>query len=340
MRISTNLFHMQSFASIEKHQNSVLAIQEKLTTGQRVNRPSDDPIATSQINALNTTMKTLDQFEKNGEYAKSMLSYEETQIDSTVEAVQRARELSIQMMNETYTAEQRQAAGAEIGQLIDHVANLMNSTNSEGELLFGGNVVTADAAFVEDTVNGTTATGLSYYAYIGSTNAGAEYNEEANYGGRFVQIGFDSDDKLNPGDNGDPSRVRVTDNGADVFNVSSGGSYLPAGVDHNILNVMVELKDYLDQGLQPPAEIGEDLKTSIADMSTVLAEVGSRQNRIENQYDAGQEFRIALDERRSKLQDQDVVEGISEFTMKQNALQMAQQVFSQVQGMTLFDYLR
>jgi len=101
MRISTNLFHMQSFASIEKHQNSVLAIQEKLTTGQRVNRPSDDPIATSQINALNTTMNTLDQFAKNGDYAKSMLSYEETQMDSAVEATQRVRELTIQMMNET-----------------------------------------------------------------------------------------------------------------------------------------------------------------------------------------------------------------------------------------------
>ncbi len=339
MRISTNLFHMQSFASIEKHQNSVLAIQEKLTTGQRVNRPSDDPIATSQINALNTTMKTLDQFEKNGEYAKSMLSYEETQIDSGVDAVQRARELAIQMMNETYTPEQRQATGEEIGQLIDHLANLMNSTSSEGELLFGGNVVSADAAFVEDTVNPATATGLSYYAYIGSTNAGAEYNEEANYGGRFVQIGFDSDDKLNPDDNGDPSRVRVTDNGSEVFDIP-GATSLPAGVDRNLLNVMVQLKDYLDQGLQPPAEIGDDLQQSVIEMSNALSQVGSRQNRIENQYDAGQEFRIALDERRSKLQDQDVVEGISEFTMKQNALQMAQQVFSQVQGMTLFDYLR
>jgi flagellar hook-associated protein 3 FlgL len=338
MRISTNLFHMQSFASIEKHQNSVLAIQEKLTTGQRVNRPSDDPIATSQINALNTTMNTLDQFAKNGDYAKSMLSYEETQMDSAVEATQRVRELTIQMMNETYTPEQRQAAGAEIGELIDHVTSLMNSTNSEGELLFAGSNVSADAAFVEDTVNPTTATGLSFYAYIGSANAGADYDERANFGARFVQIGFDSDDKLNPDDNGDPSRVRVTDQGGKVFNVP-GATSLPAGVDTNLVNVMVQLKDYLDQGLQPPAEIGDDLQTGIKEMSKVLAEVGSRQNRIENQYDAGQEFRIALNERRSKIQDQDAVEGISEFTMKQNALQMAQQVFSRVQGMSLFDYL-
>lgn len=342
MRISTNLFHMQSFASIEKHQNSVLAIQEKLASGQKVNRPSDDPAASSQINALNQSMKNLDQFEKNGQYAKTMLSYEETQLDTAVDVTQRVRELTIQMMNETYTAEQRQAAGMEIGQLIDQVANVMNSSNSEDELLFAGNNVDAQAAFVEDTVNPASPSGLRYFAYIGSPNAGAAYDEQANFGARFVQIAFDNDNVVNPDDKGDPARVRVTDNGSRVFNVDQtvpGGGSLPPGVDANLLNVMVQLKDNLDQGLQPPAEIGTDLLTGLDAMSQSLAEIGGRQNRLQNQYDAGAEFRIALDQRRSDLQDQDVVAGISEFTMKQNALQMAQQVFSKVQGMTLFDYI-
>lgn len=339
MRISTNLFHMQSFASIEKHQNSVLAIQEKLSSGQRVNKPSDDPLAIGQIHALNQSMNDLEQFKKNGDFAKTMLSYEETQIDSAVNVTQRARELTIQMMNETYTPEQRQAAGMEIGQLIKEMANVMNSSNSEEELLFAGNNVTANAAFVKDTANsGGLQPGNEYYAYIGSPNAGADYDVQANYGSRFVQIAFDDNNQLSPDDDGDPSRVRVTDNGSKVFDVPGAGS-LPPGVDRNLLNVMVQLKDELDQGNQPPAEIGTDLLAGLDAMSDALAEVGSRQNRIQNQDESGQEFGIALNQRRSDLQDQDVVEGISEFTMKQNALQMAQQVFSRVQGMTLFDYL-
>lgn len=339
MRVSTNLFHMQGFTSIAKHQNSVLEIQEQLSTGNRVNRPSDDPVATNQIHSLNKTINTISQYAENGEFAKSQLSLEETQIDSAVEVTQRARELTLQMMNETYSAEDRQAAAEEVGQLIDHLAGLMNSTNSEGELLFAGNNVNDPAAFVTDPANsGGLQAGNEYYAYIGSTNAGAAYDERANFGSRFVQIGFDSDNKLNPDDNGDPSRVRVTDNGGDVFDIP-GATSLPAGVDTNLINVLVQLKDSLDQGLQPPAEIGEDLQLGITQMSKKLAEIGSRQNRIETQYDSGQSFTLALEERRANIEEMDVVEGISELTLKQNALQMAQQVFAKVQGMSLFQYL-
>lgn len=340
MRVSTNQFLANSFASINKHQNDILAIQEKLSSGKRVNRASDDPIGTAQINAINKTINTIAQYEKNGQYAKSQLLFEEVQIDSAVNITQRARELTIQMMNETYTVENRQAAGVEIGHLIDHLASIMNSTNSQSELLFAGNNVNAESAFVSDTINSAgLQPGNQYFAYIGSTNAGAEYDERANFGGRFIQVAFDADNKLSPNDLGDPSRVRITDQGARVFGIDSVTS-LPAGVDPSLINVLVELKNNLDQGLQPPAEIGEDLFTSIKGMSTQLAEIGGRVNKIESLHDAGQEFIIALKERLSTIEDQDLVRGITNLTRSQTALQMAQQVFTRVQSMSLFDYLR
>jgi len=339
MRISTYQFQSTSFDTINKHQNNLLDIQEKLSTGKRVNKPGDDPVATSQIHSLNKTMNTIAQYEKNGQYAKSQLALEEVQIDTAISVSHRARELTIQMMNETYTPEQRQAAGQEIGQIIKHLANIMNSTNSEGELLFAGNNVNDGKAFVSDPANsGGLQAGNEYFAYIGSANAGADYDERANFGSRFVQIGFDSDNKISPNDKGDPSRVRITDNGGDVFGIP-GATSLPPGVDKNLINVLVQLKDSLDQGHQPPAEIGEDLLLSTKTMSRQLAEIGSRQNRIETQYDSGQSFRLSLEERRSTIEDQDVVAGISEFTRHQSALQMAQQVFTRVQSMSLFDYL-
>jgi len=342
MRISTNQFHANSFSSINKHQNDILEVQERLSTGKRVNRSSDDPVATSQIHLLNKTTNTISQYEKNGLYAKSQLAFEETQIDSAVSITQRARELTIQMMNETYTPENRQATAVEIGELIEHLSNLMNASNSEGELIFAGSNVNAGKAFVTDAPNSVAAglqAGNQYFAYIGSANAGAATDERANFGARFVQIGFDSDNHLSPNDEGDPSRVRITDNGASVFGLSSATS-LPAGVDASLINVLVQLKDNLDQGLQPPAEIGEDLLTSIKDMSVQLAKIGSRQNRIETQYDSGKSLTLTLEERRSTIEDQDVVEGITELTRSQTALQMAQQVFTRVQSMSLFDYLR
>lgn len=378
MRVSTNQFHNQGFSAISQHQQSVLDIQEKLSTGKRINKPGDDPAGMNQVHSLNKTMGQIDQFKKNGEAAKAQLNLEETQLNTVVDVVQRARELSIQMMNGTYNEGDRRATAQEIGQLTEHLKNILNSSNPERELLFAGSNVNEKAAFVEDVNN------PGYYAYIGSPNAddgtaNTKYRAEANYGSRFVQISFDADNRLTPDDQGDPSRVRITDNGAKMFNVpytsavhdpndpnydaaevfnpnqdtiftggvaydgstiSDGTNQLANQPDRNILNLMVELKAYLDNGQPPPGSIGSDLSNALVHVSENLAEIGGRQNRIEAQYDAGESFKLALEERRMNIEDMDVVEGISTFTMAQNALQMAQQVFAKVQEMSLFNYIR
>ncbi len=342
MRVSTNQFHNQGIDSIQKHQSEILDIQEKMSTGKRINRPSDDPVGMNQVHNLKKTISQIETFKKNGDYAKSQLGLEETQIQTVVDGVQRARELTIQMMNDSYNPENRKETAAEVGQLIDYLRNVMNSKNPEKELLFAGNNVNASAAFVDDTVaanNANLVNGRKYVAYIGSPNAGTDYDEKANYGARFVQIGFDADNQVAPDDKGDPARVRITDNGGNVFDVP-GAQSLPPGVDKNVLNVMIKLKDYLESGQQPPPEIGEDFSKALDHMSEVMAEIGGRQNRIETQKDAGQSFKMSLDERRSEIEEMDVVQGIADFTKKQNALQMAQQIFSKVQQMSLFNYIR
>jgi flagellar hook-associated protein 3 FlgL len=342
MRISTNMFHNQGVSSIQKHQNAVVDLQLQLSTGKRVNAASDDPVATNQIHSLNRTMSTIDQYAKNGEYAKSQLVLEETAIEDVTNTLQRARQLTIQMLSGTYTPTDRQAAANEIGQLIEQTKNMMNYRNSEGELIFAGSSVNAELAFVDDVNN------HGYFAYIGSNNsvnppatppATLPLDQQANFGSRFVQIGFDADNRLKPDDAGDPSRVRISDSGNKVFNIAAS-TVFTGSPDQNILNVMVELKNALDAGLEPPAGIAADLAAGIDQLSKVRAEIGGRQNRIESQYDAGQTFKIALEERRMNLEDMDLVQGITDLTKNQNALQMAQQVFTRVQGMTLFDYLR
>ncbi len=342
MRISTNQFHSQGINSIQKHQADVLETQLQLSTGKRVNVASDDPVATAQIHSLNRTMNTIDQYARNGEYAKSQLVLEETAIDDTITQLQRARELSIQMLNGTYSATDRQATAAELEQIIQQTKNMMNYRNSEGELIFAGSSVFAEQAYVEDVNN------PGYYAYIGSPNAIGQfesdgvtpvYDELANYGARFVQIGFDVDNRVTADDQGDSSRIRVTDNGDKVFGITTTTTFTGTP-DSNILNVLVELKNALQAGLEPPDGVVTDLATGINQLSEVRAEIGGRQNRIEAQYDAGEAFKIALEERRMNLEDMDLIKGTTDLTKSQNALEVAQQVFTRVQSMSLFDYLR
>ena len=347
MRVSTSQFHSQGLSSIQKHQADVLDSQLKLSTGKRVNVASDDPVATNQIHSLNRTMSTIDQYAKNGSFAKSQLVQEETAIADSISQLQRARELAVQMSNDTYSASDRQAAAAEIEQIIQQTQNMMNYRSSEGELIFAGSSVQAERAFVEDVNN------PGFYAYIGSTNAIGQfesdgvtpvYDELAGYGSRFVQIGFDADNRIPADDQGDSSRVRISDNGKDVFGIVTTTTFTnPTGTgtpDNNILNTLVELKKSLQAGTAPTPGVSDDLLSGVQQLSEVRAEIGGRQNRIEAQYDAGESFKIALEERRMGLEDMDIVQGVTDLTQSQNALDMAQQVFTRVQSMSLFDYLR
>ncbi|QCU90483.1 flagellin [Thiomicrorhabdus sediminis] len=356
MRISTNLFHNQGINSIQKHQEAILDSQLKLSTGKRINVPSDDPVAMNQAHSIKRTISIIEQNARNGEFAQAQLVLEETSISNTVESLQRARELSIQMLNGTYNQNDRVATAEEIDQIILQVRNMMNYETSEGEQLFAGNVVLAERAYIEDPNY------PGYYTYIGSPNANTapEYEPQALYGARHVQIGFDDDNELSPDDKGDASRVRITDNGAKVFaadrNMDNANIDPTTGVDNNILNVLVSFSKVLkgEADLTQMAvengdpvnavptldDIADQLNDSINGMTLVRAEIGGRMTRIETQYDAGQSFKIALEEHRVNLEETDVVTEISNLTKYQSALQMAQQVFSQLKDMSLFNYLR
>jgi flagellar hook-associated protein 3 FlgL len=337
-RISTTQFYHTGLDAMETHANKLLQIQEQLSSGKRVNRPSDDPVAVSKLHKLNHALNTIDQFVENGRYAKSQLELEDTVLNDATSVLQRARELTIQMMNDTYSPADRQATAQEIDQLIKQIVNLANTKNPEKELLFGGLSSNASAAFATTTVADSGGHVDTYYEYVGD-----------DAGSRFVQIGFDNDNYLAPNDQGDPSRVRIGDRGDKVFSVNgtTGGTITitrpdgdSATVDNNVINVLVNLRDWLQAGKQPPPEIADQLYQGITNISQAQAKLGGRINRIDSQYDALQNFQLALKDHKKNLEEVDVVKATADFTQTQVALQFAQQAFAKVQQLSLFNYLR
>lgn len=143
MRISTSQLNSQGISGINQHQKTMMELQEKLTTGKRINRPSDDPSGLNQVHSLNKTMGQLDQYKKNGEFAKSQLHLEETQLSTVVEGLQKARVLSLQMMNGTYNESDRKATAQEVGQIIEHLKSVMNSSNPERNCCLQGITLTS-----------------------------------------------------------------------------------------------------------------------------------------------------------------------------------------------------
>lgn len=138
MRVSSNTLRQVFLNALELAQRRLVDTQTQVSTGLRINRPSDDPVDSARIRELEASLSRLDQYQANGIVARNRLSLEEEAIAGVVENLQRVRELAVQGNNATQTAESRHAIAQELARRLDALLGLANSTDSAGAYLFAG----------------------------------------------------------------------------------------------------------------------------------------------------------------------------------------------------------
>ncbi len=202
MRISSSLLYQRGVNAINEQQSQLSGTQTQLATGDRLKSPADDPFAATRIVSLDEQSSSLDQYTRNADFAKTRLELEETAITSSINALQRVRELAVQALNGTNSAEDKLAISFEVGELADSIFQVSNSVDGSGEYIFAGNQ-TAQPAFV-DNQDGT-------------------YTYQGDQGQRLIQIG--------------PNReVATGDSGFDVF------SNIGAVTSDNVMGVVKQLE--------------------------------------------------------------------------------------------------
>lgn len=137
MRITNNMVSRNSLAGLQRALRQVDEAQHRATTGLRVEKPSDDPAASSYIMASGSTIRAIDQYKRNINSARARLDREESILGSVTQMLERAKELGIAQGSSTADAQTRLTAKAEVDQLIQTVVQLGN-TQHQGEFLFGG----------------------------------------------------------------------------------------------------------------------------------------------------------------------------------------------------------
>ena len=157
-RISTHLFHQRATASMLDNQSRLSKTQLQLATGKRILTPSDDPAGATKTLDLQRYLETNKQFLSNMGFARSRLETQEIALASVTDLFQRANELAIQGNNATTSQASRDGIAAEVDQLLEQMLALANTTDSNGEYLFGG-LRRVDAAFVPDPVTGAVSYG-------------------------------------------------------------------------------------------------------------------------------------------------------------------------------------
>ncbi|TKD63819.1 flagellar hook-associated protein 3 [Cobetia marina] len=149
MRISTQTLYAQGVNSMLEQQAAFSKVSEQLASGKRVVNPSDDPSAASQAVTISQAQAVNEQFSDSRTTARNTLSLEESTLNQVTDTITRVQSLIVQAGNGTLSDSDRDALATEIEGSRDVLLGLANSTDGNGNYLFGG--LQGDTApFAED----------------------------------------------------------------------------------------------------------------------------------------------------------------------------------------------
>lgn len=150
--ISTSAFYERSVMDMSALRAQAEALQASLSSGQRLDRSSDDPVAASRLRQLQRADSTATIDTANAARAAGDLQLTDGALATFAEYATRVKELATQAANGTLTDAQRAGIGQEIAAIRQNVIQLANSRDAAGGALFGGQ--SAGAAYAADPLTG------------------------------------------------------------------------------------------------------------------------------------------------------------------------------------------
>lgn len=142
--------------AIRSLRGNIFDRNEQIASGKRVNRPSDDPAAAERINQFRNVLRTTERRLVTVNEGAGRLNLSDSVLETAGNTLQRAKELAIQMRNDTNTSVERRNAAQEVQQLISGLAGIAN-TQLNGRFVFAGSQ-TQTEPFVPGSATGSAST--------------------------------------------------------------------------------------------------------------------------------------------------------------------------------------
>lgn len=137
-RVTQNMISQQSLTSLQGGLAKLATLQEQLSTGRVLNRPSDSPADTTSAMRLRSSLADTVQYGRNASDGNGWLTQIDSALDSAGNGVQRARDLALQGANEgAMGAAAREALASEVDQIRIGMIDTANTTYL-GRPVFGG----------------------------------------------------------------------------------------------------------------------------------------------------------------------------------------------------------
>lgn len=300
--VSTSAFYERNNATFSQLRARAEALQTQISTGDRLSKSSDDPVAASRLRGIARAEEISATNVANANRANSDLSLADSAIQEIVDNLFSAQEVATSAATGTLSDSQRVTLGQQIANIRGNLIALVNTKDGAGHSLFGGE--------------------SSGDAYTLDANGAVVYSGTASSG----DISLGEGQSVTRGVTG-PEFLSFTHAGnvTDLFAVLGtladalqGGSADPAGAARNALDGM---KAGLDQLTSTQTVIGA--RMNMVDLSL------SRQERLGEMRATEQ----------AAVGEVDPAEAVTQLQQIMTVLEASQASFARLASLSLFDVI-
>lgn len=302
MRITNGMQSTSMLRSLQGSGERSMKLQEQLSTGCRINRPSDDPVGISRLLRLNRDLSENEQYAKNAQDAKAMLDATDTALGGIDDILQRLHEIAVSGANDTLPQASKDALADEVDELLGQLEQVGNTTYS-GIYIFAGEKV--------DTEPYTLTGGPPYTGVTFSGNDGKRSYEIAP---------------------GIKDAVNLTGH-AEVFGDET--------TQNSIFDHVIQLRDALRSDDSATIESSIDVMSNDLDnIINLRSVVGAKYNKMDLTLDRLSTANTTITQQIADSGDTDVAKAIIQLKMEENVYQSALAVGSRTIPPSLVDYLQ
>lgn len=300
IRVTSSMMNTQMLSNINRNLNKMSDLENQISTGRKLNKPSDDPVGVTYALRYRAELASNEQYQTNVDSALSWLDSTDATMQQATEIVTRIKELAVQGSSETVPQSGLDAIREEVEELQQQLVNIGN-TQIRGKYIFNGQKY--DQA---------------PYELQGGATSYASLNPDKSP----VQFGISQQIDM-----------QINSSGSDFFGNSTEEDNLFKITD----NIITALRNGDYSGVQGQLEKIESRNTK---MQGALSEVGARTNRVELMQNRLEEQNLNLTTLQSKTEDADIASLMIQATSAQTIYEAALQASAKIMTPTLMDFMR
>lgn len=137
MRVTQNMLTSRFLLNLDRSMTRLDRLQEQLSTGKKVSKPSEDPVIAVRSIAYNSQLKVFNQYKRNADTANNWIQTTDAVLQETDNLFKTLREKMVQGANGALDPAARSAIAREVEQLKEHLGSIAN-TSIAGRYIFAG----------------------------------------------------------------------------------------------------------------------------------------------------------------------------------------------------------